>query len=527
MQVAIRRDDRKFARGIIKKLPNVLRSTIAHQYKENYPNDYRKANLKLVELDKLLSSEHLENQPLKDFFNEERLDEIAEQKSQICRIATAGMLLNDSSVWVESYCGSLGLDVSANYPEFGLVKRSYDHTWWKKQLRKLTGRSAERIAIQYGVVGDEQIYCSDFAVARYRAMKTRNRKMLENTYMVNEHGDSYTLQELSDKTVANPSIRRGELMTRIRGFEEFAKSEGKAAVFITVTCPSKYHAKSGLSSNQKYIGADPRRGQNYHVQCWARSRAAFARNGIHPYGFRIAEPHKDGTPHWHTLLFVEPDKQKTLVQIINKYWKQEDGNEPGAHQRRVQVEFIDSRKGSAAGYIAKYIAKNIDGYGVGEVLDINGNPVRIDAASNAERVSAWASLWGIRQFQQIGGVPVGVYRTLRRIEKPFESTDAEQSRINADQGNWDLFTRYAIASSISLKRELTGEVNRYDELLPPKVVGVESLVSGEIRMPKSYVWEAHFVRPWTCVNNCTRKTDFNFDNPKIPINTDENRRVFH
>ena len=77
-------------------------------------------------------------------------------------------------------------------------------------------------------------------------------------------------------------------------------------------------------------------------------------------------------------------------------------HEPGAQAHRCDFTAIDPAKGSAAGYIAKYIAKNIDGAHVGE--DFNGK----SATETAVRVEAWAARWGIRQFQQIGGAPVGV-----------------------------------------------------------------------------------------------------------------------
>ncbi len=82
------------------------------------------------------------------------------------------------------------------------------------------------------------------------------------------------------------------------------------------------------------------------------------------YGFRIAEPQHDGTPHWHLLLFMP------------HYAMQTDGNEPGAQQHRFKAIPIDKSKGSAVGYIAKYISKNIDGSSIQEAT---------------EQVEAWAS----------------------------------------------------------------------------------------------------------------------------------------
>lgn len=228
-------------------------------------------------------------------------------------------------------------------------------------------------------------------------------------------------------------------MVRIRGFEDYAKEMGYSALFLTMTTPSKYHrcfARTG-DENPNWNGATPLDAQEYLNRTFARIRAALAREQVTPFGFRVAEQHHDGTPHWHLLLFIPTEQQQTLVDTFIHYCLEEDGDEQGAKERRFKVEYIAPAKGSATGYIMKYIYKNIDGEGI--EYDSYGK----DASSSAIRIKVWASCWGIRQFQQIGGVGVTPWRELRHLDAiknpPLDWIEA--IRKAADSSNWALYTQ--------------------------------------------------------------------------------------
>ena len=284
--------------------------------------------------------------------------------------------------------------------------------WWKRCIDVKRRQAIESVARDLGLVHKHKsAYSSQHSQHDRAAQRANNIAYLENTYITNDQSETFCLKDLYDRSVSNPLIRRAELMTRIKGFELMADELGDVGEFYTITTPSRMHArlnKKGLA-NPKYDGTNPYDGQQYLQTTWTRIRAKLHREGIYVYGFRVAEPNHDGTPHWHLLLFMEKSVRQKVRRIFQKYALAVDGDEKGAKQHRFKAVAIDKKKGSAAGYIAKYVVKNIDGQHIDE--DLYGN----DGKSAASAIDTWASRWRIRQFQQIGGPSVTVWRELRRL----------------------------------------------------------------------------------------------------------------
>ncbi|WP_182075470.1 replication endonuclease [Deefgea sp. CFH1-16] len=278
------------------------------------------------------------------------------------------------------------------------------------------------------------------------------------------------------------------------------------------------------------LASSPKQAQEYLCETWGLLRTALSNRGIEIYGVRVAEPHHDGCPHWHLLIFVERKHRGVFVRLCRRYFRAMDKDEPMAWKHRFNVKDIDWSRGSAAGYLIKYICKNIDGQGMVDVqgfaeADFDSD---LNIVSAAERVNAWSSCWAIRQFQFVGTPPVGVWRELRRIDGEI-SEEFTAAADAADHGDWAEFTRIMkVDRKVLLKKD--NGLNKYREPVE-KVKGLIDVATGDSIITREREWElvfggvSDFELPRTSVNNCTLNQSIEFNKKNIPSFIDLNNKL--
>lgn len=400
----------------LNRLPRVWRDAVAKKHGILAKKSLREANEFLVKL----------IEPLEGYIDigasDDDLQALAKECAAKCSAYFADHLLRNSGYEFQCWdlCLALANLYAVRYPfehDMNQQKaRLVDHTFWLRNLRNSHAKAREAAARDAGIVHKKHdVYVSDDTVERRKQQLRRNRELMGAVEMVSEDGEIMKLSEIAAAGMSNHENRRAELMTRIAGFEALSVKYNHKAIFVTLTTPSRMHKMlSSGKENPKYDGTKPDEAQKYLVQTWARTRALLAKHDVKCYGLRVAEPHHDGTPHWHMILFYDgkpSTKNKLKWHITGKFIEADREELHRDISPRVKFVDINPAKGTACGYVAKYVAKNIGGI-EGESSDEGGG----SSESVAERVEAWASTWRIRQFQQIGGHSVSVWRELRRVD---------------------------------------------------------------------------------------------------------------
>ena len=124
---------------------------------------------------------------------------------------------------------------------------------------------------------------------------------------------------------------------------------------MTLTLPSKYHKyktnkkTKALEPNYNYDGTTPREAVKVLTKMFAKLRQDRSLKELtrdERMYFRVNEPHKNGTPHTHILLFVPEHRINRVVTAFKRLFD-------------IRANDIQTDIQNATSYVMKYINKTL------------------------------------------------------------------------------------------------------------------------------------------------------------------------
>jgi len=347
-------------------------------------------------------------------------------------------------------------------------QRVSQEKWWRRRIERLCNQTTELINYDLEIVkAEKNEYCSTWNTKRRISNKQAEALYLENTFIGTKDGKtSLKLADIAKK----PEHKIAELYTAAKGLEKIQKTKGYSWIFVTVSCPPEFHpnpAKGKRSWDRELTPKD----SSQHLQGgWARTRAQTAKNGIEMFGIWSKEPHKDGCPHMHALIYAHSDDLEQIEKNLRNQFGQSD--------QAVKVVKPDGRA-TPTTYILKYLMK---------AVGCEQAPNKKGQIENHDSVEAASALWGYRKYGFFGvKSSLGLWRELRRTADLEESEIPEnikRTRQNAIAGDFERFVLGLYDGVELLKEEFE---NQYGET-QKKVIGIIDANTGEGILTHKETW---------------------------------------
>ncbi len=270
------------------------------------------------------------------------------------------------------------------YEETTLELKLTDFSYWIRRIRKKQKiKRLQNVGI-YKTVGKKYKFVDDFQLRVYRDRIRRNEKYLkqkklfksDKTPVLNDDGQQVNLYDIAKKADKSKLARNYMIA---KGIEKHAKNKGLEAIFITMTLDGKWHPNPKNGNTREYDpDFCPSKARDAISKLWQKYTTYLQRSIKLSYKLRAIEPHEDGTPHLHAIIFLEKDD-------IEKAKKQLELIATNPHQMKF-VE-IDQKKGSAISYIYQYLTMDFMADGDNR---------------NVELVKCWATERNVRRFSVCG-----------------------------------------------------------------------------------------------------------------------------
>lgn len=284
--------------------------------------------------------------------------------------------------------------------------------WYRRALL----RHERQIATYFAhVIGEIGKYATPIVSAN--ALESRKRQLWRQLLFARTHqlvcddGVAGRRAVNFDEPDCTARKRTAKVYVRLIGLEAYCTKQGLVGFFVTLTLPSEYHPNPSKGANL-WNGTTPIQGHLELTRMWRIFQRRYGEGHGKCLGVRVEEPHEDGCPHWHILLFVRPELEQPMRDHIAKAF----GNRPG-----IEVKKIDRTRGSGASYLIKHISPDsASNHFDGDLDSKKGAQRRLKAA----RYDAHRAVWGARaiQFFDLPGSST-LWDEVRRI-KPNSASHA-------------------------------------------------------------------------------------------------------
>jgi hypothetical protein len=344
----------------------------------------------------------------------------------------------------------------------------------KRVLRKAILQFNEQAAHVLHLVGKKgNRYASRHAtVKRVTGLAEQARWMRTKKMVPIDGHENAKAMYLSD-CVRTFQQRFSELYTLMKGQEEYFLAHSYRALFITLTAPARYHP-SPANGRTSWDGSTAGECQKWFYERWQLTRALLHDAGISVEGVRVAEAHKDGTPHWHGMLYVKPeDLHKVKITLLDTF-----AHSPAA-VKIVEIEPNTDKnkkeKASPTTYMTKYILKTISTPPLDEKKRMDDILYENDLQYAQQRVVAWRAVWGIRSFQFFGVLhgKISAWREMRRISHPPVEPHAARLWRAARGGRGAVFIGILREPNVSIKSISVEEESSFESAARKRIIGIK------------------------------------------------------
>ncbi|TBV11346.1 replication endonuclease [Stutzerimonas kirkiae] len=328
-----------------------------------------------------------------------------------------------------------GITISSKLSN-AVIARAKCKKFWTRAIEKKVNEERLAYEARNKIVGEQrtakrkiaeppQLYCSNKTLERDIEKKRLNEKNLSKQIVTNiKTKKSESLLVISKRNEEN---RAKETYHITKNLEHLAEKNNFKWLFITLTAPSMYHPNPSKGKCKYEYSAGVKASHEYIQTRWERIQSVLDRRGIPAapdsyFGIRTVEPHKDGSIHWHILIFASENKIDNIIKAFREKFNTDTA-------AKIVLGRDSGKQGSAkaASYLYKYISKSLSKKEEKQSKqDQKEDAIReandLASTRNKDRVQAAIRALRLRQYQLIG---ISNLKTIYTAINKINLTDVE------------------------------------------------------------------------------------------------------